>query len=189
MENLGLRIKQARKRKKMTQQDLAEKVGISKHAIAKYEQGQREPKLAILTKMIDALDVDFWEIVEETDFEIEPVTRENNYKEDKDLDYACNWLKVESKLRDSRNSHSNVKSTGWVMVEKYRKVRAQLEILEIEEYISRITVEMEDIDEVQLDLFKFRYDFYEELDEAIRTIAEAMIDIKLKEAKRMIKDY
>ncbi|MCH1959916.1 helix-turn-helix domain-containing protein [Romboutsia hominis] len=61
MDNLGKKLKEARKRKNITQEELAKRIGISKHAIAKYEQGQREPNLKILTSIIDELEMDFWE--------------------------------------------------------------------------------------------------------------------------------
>ena len=73
MENIGKKIKQARKSKKLTQDDLAKKIGVTKHAIAKYEQGQREPNLDILTKIVDELEIDFWQVAPSMDMEIEAV--------------------------------------------------------------------------------------------------------------------
>lgn len=71
MENIGNRIKEARKKKGLTQSELAEKIGLTKHAIAKYEQGQREPNLTTLTKIIDELDLDFWTVCPNINAEIE----------------------------------------------------------------------------------------------------------------------
>lgn len=71
MENIGNKIKEARKKKGLTQSELAEKIGLTKHAIAKYEQGQREPNLTTLTKIIDELDLDFWTVCPNINAEIE----------------------------------------------------------------------------------------------------------------------
>ncbi|MGL5755437.1 MAG: helix-turn-helix domain-containing protein [Paraclostridium sp.] len=71
MENIGIKIKEARKKKGLTQSELAEKIGLTKHAIAKYEQGQREPNLNILTKIIDELELDFWTVCPNINAEIE----------------------------------------------------------------------------------------------------------------------
>lgn len=71
MENIGIKIKTARKKHGLTQDELAKRVGLSKYAIAKYEQGQREPNLATLTKIIDELELDFWEVCSNKNLNIE----------------------------------------------------------------------------------------------------------------------
>jgi len=58
MKNIiGDHITMARTRKRMSQEKLADIVGVSKAAISRYEAGLREPKLAVLKKIADALDV------------------------------------------------------------------------------------------------------------------------------------
>ena len=44
---IGEKIKASRQKKQMSREELAKKVGLSKFAIIKYEQGQRIPKVDI----------------------------------------------------------------------------------------------------------------------------------------------
>lgn len=55
---IGPRIKQAREAKKMTQSELATKIGVTPSAVANYEKETSHPKEAVLYAMFDALDVD-----------------------------------------------------------------------------------------------------------------------------------
>lgn len=52
----GTRLKQLRKNKGYTQQELAKLLGISSSAVGMYEQGRREPENAILSKLCTVLD-------------------------------------------------------------------------------------------------------------------------------------
>jgi len=54
---IGERIKQARKIKRMSMEALANRVGISRMAISKYERGLNTPGSAVLLKLAGALDV------------------------------------------------------------------------------------------------------------------------------------
>lgn len=56
--SIGTRIKEARISKKMTQLELAEKIGVTKGAIANYENGVSIPKHEILFKLMIELGVD-----------------------------------------------------------------------------------------------------------------------------------
>lgn len=51
------RIRELRKEKGMTQQDLAQKIGVKRAVISKYESGSIEPSLTQLQKIADALGV------------------------------------------------------------------------------------------------------------------------------------
>jgi len=55
--NLGKNIKKARKNKKLSQNDLAEMLDISREHLAKIETAKRKISLGLLFKMSDALDV------------------------------------------------------------------------------------------------------------------------------------
>lgn len=48
METFASRMKELRKEQKMTQEELAEKLGISRSAVGMYEQGRREPDFEML---------------------------------------------------------------------------------------------------------------------------------------------
>ena len=57
MIQLGSRIRQARDRAGLTQEQLAERIGVSRTAIARYESGEIEPKLHNLAAIALALGV------------------------------------------------------------------------------------------------------------------------------------
>jgi transcriptional regulator with XRE-family HTH domain len=54
---VGMKIKEFRKNKKLTQQDLADLVGVKNSAISNYEQGTRIPKRDFLFRVANALSV------------------------------------------------------------------------------------------------------------------------------------
>lgn len=60
---LGKRIKKIREEKGFTQQQLADKLGISIHTVSKYEQGQREPSMEIMNKIANILKVELFEFI------------------------------------------------------------------------------------------------------------------------------
>ncbi len=51
----------ARKRKKLTQAELGQLVGVTQRAIAAYEAGERRPSPKVLSRLIDALDMSLYE--------------------------------------------------------------------------------------------------------------------------------
>lgn len=53
----GKKIQEERKRRKMTQEDLAKAIGIKQQTICAYENGKIEPKLERLIVISDALSV------------------------------------------------------------------------------------------------------------------------------------
>lgn len=57
MKVIGNRLKEARKAKGMTQEELGNIVGVTPEAIGNYENEKREPKGVIFTKLLDALGV------------------------------------------------------------------------------------------------------------------------------------
>jgi len=54
---LGQRIREARKSRKMTQEQLAEKAEIGTVYLGEIERGKKMPSLNILCKIIDTLDI------------------------------------------------------------------------------------------------------------------------------------
>lgn len=56
--SLNDRIKEARLRNGMTQEQLADKIGVAKSTLTGYEKGNREPNIPTLRKIMDALQVD-----------------------------------------------------------------------------------------------------------------------------------
>lgn len=62
---IGNTIKKIRKENKLTQKELANKIGISEISIRKYEAGQRSPSLEILIKLANVLDIPLIELIGE----------------------------------------------------------------------------------------------------------------------------
>ncbi len=56
-KELGARIREARKAKKLTQETLAEIAGIGVMYLGEIERGQKMPSMNIFIKLINALDV------------------------------------------------------------------------------------------------------------------------------------
>ena len=54
---LGPKIRQVRASRRLTESDLAVKVGIGIAELQKYEKGEAEPNTALLGKIAEALDV------------------------------------------------------------------------------------------------------------------------------------
>lgn len=54
---IGENIKKIRKEKRLTQKELAQRLNVSQANLAQYENGKRNPKLATLQKIADALEV------------------------------------------------------------------------------------------------------------------------------------
>lgn len=56
MPTLGEQIRELRKKRGMTQEQLANKLGTTKAAISRYEKDQRQPKISQIKKIATALD-------------------------------------------------------------------------------------------------------------------------------------
>ena len=56
--SIGSRIQEARKRKSLTQQQLADAIGVTKGAVGNYECGSAYPKADVMYKLMAALEVD-----------------------------------------------------------------------------------------------------------------------------------
>ena len=55
--DIGIRIREARKKKDLTQQMLADAIGVSEIYISQLERGMKLPSLALFIQIINALDV------------------------------------------------------------------------------------------------------------------------------------
>lgn len=58
MANFGIRLSCLRQEHHMSQQELANELGISRSAVGMYEQGKREPDFEVLDQIADLFDVD-----------------------------------------------------------------------------------------------------------------------------------
>ena len=62
-EKIGKFISELRKAKKITQQELAEKIGVTDRAISNWENGRRLPDYSILKSLCKELDVTINELL------------------------------------------------------------------------------------------------------------------------------
>jgi len=60
---LGIRIAQARKSHRLTQQQLAERLGIAQQTLAHYEVGRLRPSISMLSKLVLLLDLSLDELL------------------------------------------------------------------------------------------------------------------------------
>ena len=56
-ERLGMRVKASRERRKLTQEALAERAGISRTYLARLETGKHDPTASVLERLAKALSV------------------------------------------------------------------------------------------------------------------------------------
>lgn len=56
-EDIGKLIYNARKKKNMTQKELAKKIGVTNKAISKWENGRGMPDYSLFQPLCDALDI------------------------------------------------------------------------------------------------------------------------------------
>lgn len=61
--NFGKRLREARLKKKMSQGDIAKKLGVHRSYISGLEHGKRNPSLLTINKMADAIGVDPKELI------------------------------------------------------------------------------------------------------------------------------
>jgi transcriptional regulator with XRE-family HTH domain len=64
VERMAMRIKQLRKRHEWTQEQLADKAGISRGFLARLETARHDPKLSTLEKIAKALRVNVSKLIE-----------------------------------------------------------------------------------------------------------------------------
>ena len=62
--SLGSKLKEARIRKNMTQQQVADAVGVKKNTITGYEKNDRQPDVLMLKKLIPVLGISSSELLE-----------------------------------------------------------------------------------------------------------------------------
>ena len=89
-KELGNRLKQARKEKGLSQEELANLIGLKVGTVSKYEQGDRTPGIGKLQLIANALECDTSRFVASGD-EYVRMTQTTDYGNN--LDAYLNWLK------------------------------------------------------------------------------------------------
>lgn len=187
MNTLGHKIKEIRKAKGLTQNDLAEIVGVSVHAIAKYEQGQREPNLKILTKIIDELDLDFWEVSPSMNIEIEAA---KPYEEGiKFADEVCYRVTRKKYAQEWITESSKEEVLDMFLSDnKDLDIHHTLREIEKREYIKKFG-ELNEEDEYSFKEYSYFFDVRNKIYKDIRDAILFTIELKLKEADKVITQH
>ncbi|MGK5093748.1 helix-turn-helix transcriptional regulator [Deltaproteobacteria bacterium TL4] len=74
---LAVKIKEIRKQKKMSQEELAEKVGINQNHLSRLETGKYKPSIDALKRLADALEVSADYLLSDTDDKPEEIRIED----------------------------------------------------------------------------------------------------------------
>lgn len=64
---IGERLKQIRREKKITQEELAEKSGVNRSYLSVVENGHSSPTVEVVEKLAQALGVNLWTLLSEVD--------------------------------------------------------------------------------------------------------------------------
>lgn len=89
-KKIGAFLKQCRKEKNLTQEQLAEKFGVSSRTVSRWETGSNMPDLSILVELADYYDMDLKELLDGE--RSQPVNQEMRETLDKVVDYE-EWVK------------------------------------------------------------------------------------------------
>lgn len=92
-EKIGKFIAELRKQKKITQEQLAEKLGITKNAVSKWERGLGLMDLSLLKPLSEILNVSVTEILNGEKFDKEQINSKSEEILIDTLDYSTNVIK------------------------------------------------------------------------------------------------
>lgn len=112
-EKIALKIKENRKRLKLTQKSLGEKIGKTESSIQKYEKGLTQIPNDVLEKLADVFQISIFDLTfDETQLSLEPLLRTNKKylswslgKSDELLEIFQN--KIKETLKNEGNDYVN----------------------------------------------------------------------------------
>ena len=78
-EKIGKFIAKCRKDNKITQSELAEKLGVTDRAISNWENGRRLPDLSLISLVASELDVSVAELLNGRNFSLNAINSENTF--------------------------------------------------------------------------------------------------------------
>lgn len=145
----GKKIKEARKSAGLTQQQLADRLGVSFVNISQYENDKRNPKYETLKKIANALGISIYELLDMQDANTDEFTRELLSPDNSFID------RVELVLNDL--SHQ---------IKHYEKIGDTEKVTELKEYASLLSTQKKRI-EAYRDLIVLQGS----VDDAFRTVA------------------
>jgi transcriptional regulator with XRE-family HTH domain len=104
----GERINQIRKKKKLSQAQMGNALGIDGDAYGRYERGEVKPSIEMATKIADALGVSMDFLVGKTDLELDNATisriEEVSKLSDKDKEHI--FVTLDAMIRDFKNKQA-----------------------------------------------------------------------------------
>lgn len=72
VNNLGQKLKEKREDMQLSRKELGERIDVSQYIIAQYEEETCDFSASILTKIMDELEMDFWEVCSDTGIILTP---------------------------------------------------------------------------------------------------------------------
>lgn len=120
--NLGENIKKYRKEKGMTQEELAQKCGLSKNGLWNYENNKRQPNIKTLNKIIDALGIKITDLID------------NTISLDERKKFTVNYVKemtentLETITKQSKETEEIVKKSK-ELIDKYTKLENEFDFM------------------------------------------------------------
>ena len=102
-KKIGAFLKQCRKEKNLTQEQLAEKFGVSSRTVSRWETGSNMPDLSILVELADYYDMDLKELLDGE--RSQPMNQEMRETLDKVADYE-EWVKQKALKAGNAAFHS-----------------------------------------------------------------------------------
>lgn len=93
----GERLKKVRKLKGMSQQEVADQLGVTQQTIAQYERAESTPKLETIKKIAAALEVQYTDLFDDNEIEIIKVFKYNRKR------FAEEWNSSEELKRRKMN--------------------------------------------------------------------------------------
>ena len=115
------KIRRARLRKGITQNQIAEKIGISQPTYAQWENGKRKPKLETLKKIADALEVPVSTLYDDYEF-VDPGEGLTEAQKAKQKAHDQEHLKVIKKTYGAKNEDKLLHNFNAVNEEGQQKI-------------------------------------------------------------------
>lgn len=96
-EKIGKFISKLRKEKKLTQEDLAEKLHINSKSISRWETGKCMPDISLLIPLSEILDISVQELITGEEINMKEIKEKTNAAAKKTIKYAETEIKKEKK--------------------------------------------------------------------------------------------
>lgn len=99
-----MNISKARKRSGMTQEDLAQRIGVNRATLSKYETGQIEPSISMLRKICNVLECSLQEIMsnEEMEFRLMHMISNANRDIDWEMEYKIQVMSTYFRMLNTK---------------------------------------------------------------------------------------